>query len=138
MWNIILLLEKSKIKSGIFDLSFSETDTKGAFCFQSLSLSREKKFGAYWWWWFSLREGDFIEKMREKEWKKIIGTLQFTWWNGLGIWNSLCVERMGLAFEFLSFKVPEIEELFTFKVSTWQNFRLVIFLHGGTTLIAGK
>ena len=51
----------------IFDLSFNEMDTKGAFCFQSLSLSREKKFGAYWWWWFSLREGDFIEKMREKE-----------------------------------------------------------------------
>ena len=52
----------------IFDLSFNEMDTKGAFCFQSLGLSREKKFGLIGVeGWFSLRERDFIEKMREKE-----------------------------------------------------------------------
>ena len=61
-------LKKKKIKSTIFNLSFSETDTKGAFCFQSLTLSREKKFGAYWGWRvvFIKRKGLHWENERER------------------------------------------------------------------------
>ena len=93
----------------MFYLSFCETDTKVAFCFQSLGLSKEKKFGAYWGWrvFFIKRRGLHWENERERV-KENYRNVTVYLPDGMAYaFETVCVEQMGLGFEFLSFKVPE-------------------------------
>ena len=86
-------------------------DTKGAYWFQSLGLSREKKFGLIGVeGWFSLRERDFIEKMRERV-KENYRDITIYLPDGMAyaFETVYVLNEWVWPFEFLSFKVPETE-----------------------------